>query len=344
MTDSLERFLHDLEFAVPAGLVDRAKATALDTPAVPRNPRVLIEKSRSLARPQPDVHIGRRTELAAGIAAAVIAAIAIGMFAYLRVATIPVAPTAPDPTIKQYQAMVGADRVAVMNFLQYQCTVNSPYSTACADAASAAIDPLQKWVDDLNQTRPPARFAAIDGRIRRHLTVTMAYLRDVIAANKAMDEAGATAAVAASQNERDTVNREANAVLLSSQETVSSYSGNVRSDNSKLLACDLCQALVSQSQATCQASQTPSCVDKIAAARVLVETFQDDLVRFYAPGSFAAKDRRLQADLLAADTALDAMESARSAGDQVGLEAGRGALLQALSRVNSDAADIARGV
>jgi hypothetical protein len=47
---------------------------------------------------------------------------------------------------------------------------------------------------------------------------------------------------------------------------------------------------------------------------------------------------------LAADTALDAMESALSAGDQVGLEAGRGALLQALSRVNSDAADIARGV
>lgn len=361
MTDSLERFLHDLTFEVPAGLVDRAKAAASNAPAMTHDPRAIGETSLdrvqhapgqpALPRQPPTrseprdgyTGIGRRTELAAGIAAVVIAAIVIGTFVYIRGVASPVAPAVPDPAIKQYQAIVGADQVATLVFLNYQCTVNPPESTACADAAAAAIGPLQQWLDDLDQTRPPGRFTAIDGRLRHHLALTMMQLRAVLAANKAMDESGATTAVAAAQSERDTVNREASAILLLNQETVRSYSGIVRLNNSKLLACDLCQSLVSQNQVSCQASQTPSCVDEIGATRLQVESFQDDLVRGVAPGPMAAKDRRLQTDLLAADAALDAMDSALSAGDQVQLGAGQNALRQALSRVGSDAAGIARG-
>jgi hypothetical protein len=54
-----------------------------------------------------------------------------------------------------------------------------------------------------------------------------------------------------------------------------------------------------------------------------------------------AKDAKLQADLVAADVALDAMESAASAGDQFGLQAGHDRLLQELRGVYADAADIA---
>jgi hypothetical protein len=326
MTDSLERFLQDLRFDVPAGLVHRAKAAAA--------PRRRSNRERPM---------GRRMELVAGIAAVVLALIVIGTFAYIRIVASPrlVVPVLPDPTITQYQTRIGADKAVTLTFLEYQCTINPPLSTACADGVPAAIGGLQQWLDDLNQTRPPERFAAIQGRLRFHLAAGIADLRAVIAANTAMDESGATASVAAAQSERDTLNREASAILFSSQETTASYSAIVHRDSSNLLTCDLCQKLMSA--AACQASLTSSCADQIAAARLQVETFQDDTVRGFAPSSLAAKDERLQADLLAADVALNSMSSALSAGNQLQLGDGRNALNQALSLVDQDATDFARG-
>jgi len=101
-----------------------------------------------------------------------------------------------------------------------------------------------------------------------------------------------------------------------------------------------CQQFVARTRCPARAGQTPSCIDEIAAIRLQVETFQEDVARTFAPDSLAAKDGRMQADLLAADRSLDALESALSAGDQVALQAGHDALRQALSRVESDAADI----
>jgi hypothetical protein len=293
-----------------------------------------------------DRRTGRRTELAAGIAAVVLAAIVIGTFVYIHTvaglhSTPPIVPALPDPSIGKYQAMVAADYSRVIPFLNGECTFNP--STACGDAAAVTIGESQTWLDDLNQTRPPGRFAGISGRMRHHLALAIADLQALIAANKAMDESGATTVLAAIFIERDELYREAGAVINSSQETTGSYLGMVRLDNSNLLACDLCQRLVSHNQVSCTAGQTPSCVDEIAASRLQVETFQDDLVRGFAPNPLAAKDQRLQADLLAADAALDAMGVAQSAGDQLQLAADQNALRLALSRVDSDATDIAKG-
>lgn len=368
MTDSLERFLHDLQFEVPAGLVDRAMAAAVDAPAMPRpGPGEPAQTSRSVdamesevARPallrqrsvrnklgDGYIDMGRRTELVAGIAAVAIAAIVIGTFAYIHTvaglhSAAPATFASPDPNIKQYQALIAADQQRMQGFLSYECTVNPAFSSGCADAAAAAIGKVQPWLDDLNQTRPPARFEAIDARIRHHLALAVADLDALVAANKTMDESGAAAALAALFIERDTVFREANAVIFSSEATIRSYAGIVGLDNSNLLACDLCQRLVSQDQLSCQSSQAPSCADEVAGTRLQVETFQDDLVRDFVPNPLAAKDRRLQTDLLAADAALDAMDSALSTGDQLQFEAGRNALRVALNRVNGDATDIAR--
>src|ERR1700675_1682684 len=280
MTDSLEPFTHDLHFDVPAGLVDRAKAAAVEAPV--RETRELGQTSRSGDTEEPllrnrradrDWSMGRRTELLAGIAAAVLALIVIGTFAYIRGVTSPspVAPVLIDPTIKQYQTLIAADQQTTINFLNYQCTVNPPESAACADAAAVAIDRLQQFLSDLNQSRPPARFAAIDSRMRNHLGLAIADLRAVIAANKAMDVSGAAMAVTASMSERDALDRETGAVIFSRQETVQSYSAIVRAGNSNLLACDVCQQLASQNQVSCLASQTPSCADAIAATKLQVE-------------------------------------------------------------------------
>jgi hypothetical protein len=254
----------------------------------------------------------------------------------------PTIPVVPDPAIKNYHATVAADQQRMQSFLNAECTVNPAYSTGCADAAAAALGKVQPWLDDLNQTRPPGRFEALDGRMRHHLALALADLQALVGANKAIDEGGATTALAALFIERDTVFREANAVIFSSETTIRSYAGIVRMDSSNLLACVLCQSLVSQSQVSCQSSQAPSCADQVAATRLQVETFQDDLVRGFAPDPLTAKDRRLQTDLLAADAALDAMDSALSTRDQLQFEAGQNALRLALSRVSTDAVDITK--
>jgi hypothetical protein len=328
MTDSLERFLQDLRFDVPAGLVNRANAAAA--------PRVRSDHERPM---------GRRTELVAGIAAAVLALIVIGTFAYVRgVATPrPAVPALPDLTIKQYQTLIASNQgTTTNNFLNDQCSLNPPESAACADEAAALIVRLQQYLSDLNQGRPPARFAAIDGRLRHHLGLVVADLRALIAAGKAGDVSAAATALTAATNERDTLSREAGAIIFSSQETPLGYMGIVSTGSSNLLACDLCQKLVSQTPVPCQSTQGPGCADEVAATTLQVETFLDSLVRGFAPDSLAAKDQRLQTDLEAADGALDAMSSGPIGGDQImrrtGLE-----LRHALSLVSQDATDISGG-
>jgi hypothetical protein len=349
MTDSLERFLQDLRFDVPAGLVDRAKMATVDAPV--RESSELGQMSRDLdmthkllpnRRADRDWPVGRRTELLAGIAAAVLALIVIGTFAYIRgVATpTPAVPALPNLTITQYQALIASDQgTTTNNFLNDQCDVNPPQSAACAGEAAAAIVRLQQYLSDLNQSRPPARFAAIDGRLRRHLGLVLADLRALIAAGKAGDVSGAATALTAATNERDTLSREASAIIFSSQETPLGYVGIVSTGSSNLLACDLCQKLVSQTPVPCQSTQGPGCADEIAATTLQVETFLDTLVRGFAPDSLAAKGQRLQTDLEAADGALEAMSSGLGGDDQImrrtGLE-----LRQALSLVNRDASDI----
>ena len=251
-------------------------------------------------------------------------------------------PTVQDPAIKQYQAVVGTDEERMVRFLQGEC--NPPASTGCPDQAALVIAELQQWLDDLNRTQPPTRFAIVDGQMRRHLALAISDLNALAAAYRGKDQNGMDTALAGAVSERDTMEREAIAVTSSSRGTITTYTAGVRLDESNLLACDFCQKLVSQNQLSCQTSQTPSCGTEIAATRLQVETFQDDLVRVFAPNALAAKDRQLKADLLTADMSLDAIASALSAADQVGLQTGYAALRQALGRADSDAAAIAKGV
>ena len=101
MTDALERSLQDLQFDVPAGLVERAMAAAAGNPPQPRVPSM---QSRVATR---DIPVRRRTELAAGIAAVVLAAIVIGTFAYVRLGTRPHVVTPPIPTTSPFSPPPG---------------------------------------------------------------------------------------------------------------------------------------------------------------------------------------------------------------------------------------------
>jgi hypothetical protein len=251
------------------------------------------------------------------------------------------APAGPQLTIKQYQAMVHADDVAFQITQVNHCATIE--DTGCPAAAEVVITALQQWLDDLNRVVPPARFSTVDALMHRHLTLIIPDHYAIIAAFSARDSVGFQAALDAAGNEKALLETESFDVAASSQGTIGTYTASVRAESASLLACVLCQRLVSDTQLSCRATQTPSCVDELAAFRLQVETFQGDLIGSFAPNALAGKDGLLQADLLSADVALDSMESALSAGDQPALQGGGSALRKALVRIESDAAGIVKG-
>jgi len=279
--------------------------------------------------------------------------------------TQPVSPSVQDPSIKRYQTMIGADSQRVISSQSNNC---ASLADACPTAAANVVAALQQWLDDLDATRPPARFAYLDAQMRRHIPLAISGLNAAVTAYNAKDQAGMDNAINAAVNERDALEAEVNDIVASRLATNAAYKAVVRSDSANLLACTACQQLLSQNQVSCPASQTPSCPDQIAAAsvwaatiremreagtlargnghaikRFQLETFQGDVVHDFAPDSLVALDAHLQADLFAASVELSAMDSALSAGDAAALQNGHTLLRQALDRVTSDVANIALG-
>ena len=246
-------------------------------------------------------------------------------------------PAAQDPAIRQYQAMLGTDEQKVTGSQSNNCI---SLDDKCPTAAAAVIAALQHWLDDLNASPAPVRFAYVDAEMRRHIALAISGLNLAVTAYQAKDQNGMDNAVGAAVSERDAIVTEVSDITVSSQGTVATYKTAVRLNRAMLLACALCQTLLSQNQVACQARQTPNCADAIGATRLQAETFQGDLAGVLAPESLAARDDRLQVDLFTSDVALGAMASALLVGDQVALQAGDYALRLSLGRVDSDAADI----
>ncbi len=324
------------EARYPSYLSSRVEA-GLKHPQRDQGPRALPRRTRTpyLAG------IGRAGSLVAALLVVLlIALLVVGVHAWRSTdLTNRPAPAGQDPAIKPYQAMLNTDFQRWSDSKTMGCLYVG--DADCLAKTAAVIDALQHWVDDLNGTEPPARFMYVAPQMSRHLARDISFLNAKVAAYSVQDQDGMSAAIAAALIEVNVATRENEDIVASSQATIDFYTTQVRLDRSYLLACSKCQQLVGQNQLSCPASKTPSCFDEIAAVRLQVEIFQGDLVGNFAPDSLAAKDARLGEDLFAAYVALNAMESALSAGDRVGLQAGHGDLRQALGRVESDAANIA---
>ena len=120
--------------------------------------------------------------VAAVLAAAVIA-IALGA-AILATHHGPVGsvPAGNDPNVKAYQAMItsGYDSLAAPS----SATCGTVNDTGCEAAVATGVARLAKWVSDLKSFQTPARFAVLDGMLRRHLTDETIYVNAMLAAQK----------------------------------------------------------------------------------------------------------------------------------------------------------------
>jgi hypothetical protein len=288
------------------------------------------------------VSLGRAGSLVGALLLVLLmASLVLGVHMWLM-NTRPVVPggrVGQDPTVKSYQSMLGVDLQRFEDTPNYTCYSLGDPNCVPEDALTTAA--MQQWLDDLDRSHPPARFAALDGLMRRDLALAISALNASDTAYQAKDGKGSIAASDAAGVSMGVFTSVAREIIASSQGTLVQYTAEVRLDRAYMLACALCQRLVSANQVSCPTGQTPSCVDEIAAVRLQVEAFLEHLVRVYAPDALAAKDAHLQVDLVTADRELDAMGAALSAGDQVALQTGHDALRRALNRVESDVADIA---
>jgi hypothetical protein len=278
--------------------------------------------------------------VAALLVVLLIAALVVGVQAWrnggLFPAPVPAGKT-PTITVKAYQVMVSADEQQFLAANNFGCP--SFDDTTCLPKTAIADAATQKWLDDLNRSQPPARFVALNAVMRRHLSLVLSDDVVFIANFRAKVADGKTSA--AILTEMAVLERLAGDAAASSRGTVAAYAADVFLQWTVLFGCQVCQPLVSQNLASCQVSQAPSCIADIAAARLKLETFIEDLVKVSAPDSLVQKDASLQADLVTAYSSLDAMETGLSAGDQVAFEAGLSALGQALARVDAEATSIA---
>lgn len=219
----------------------------------------------------------------------------------------------------------------------YSDHCNTVQDTQCPAATARVIAAVQQWLDDLNRSQPPPRFATIDGQMRRHLAADLSYLHALVAANQAKNQTDEDRKHQDVRNERDWVNSVTTSVANSNQKTVAIYTGLVRLGKADLDACAGCQRLAGQSQASCVGNAVSTCDSVVAETAAQIAAFQSALVQSVAPDALSAKDALLQTDLAKADTALIAMADALLADDQAGFNRGRTSFQQAIVAVNADA-------
>lgn len=281
------------------------------------------------------------TALMAGLLVVLLmAALVVGVLAWRESALFNRATLPAGRSVAAYQTMLGSDSQMMVNSESNNC---STLTDNCPAAAAVVVTALQKWLDDLNGVQPPARFTYIDLEMRRQIAEVIADLNAAVGAYKAKNQGAMDTAVNAASSEADILTIEVNEVIASRQVTVAKYAANVRMDNASLVSCGACWRLVSQPPASCSASQGADCPSEIAAAKLVVETYQADLILQSAPDALVAKDAPLQSNLFDADSALAAMEAARSSANEASLEAARSALRQALSAVLASGPAIANG-
>jgi hypothetical protein len=325
-----ERFHEALDVEPSSGGYERLRIALARSPVKPqRRPALELRWSK----------MGLR--LAAGLALIVLAVAIAAVILATHFSTGGSVPAHSRLSIGAYQKMVNADYTSAAATWFSPCDTNQ--HSGCQGDATRGTLALQQWLDDLNRSEPPERFAIVDAQMRQHLTLNISALKTLLAASQAQDQAGMSRAYLSAVAGRLWADDMVPNITSSYQTTAAAYSSSLNAGKQGIDQCITCQDLAGQSAIDCSGNQASSCQDLLTATQDQIARFQAGLVGAAAPTSLAVKDSRLQLDLAQADTALMAMQSALSASDQAGFDAARISFRRALATVDRDAADILKG-
>lgn len=216
----------------------------------------------------------------------------------------------PSPQVRAFQSMVLSDQQAFAAASGASC--QSIQTTGCPAAITALTVSTQHWLDDLDRSRPPARFAPVVAELHRNLSMLITDLNAMRSAFDARDQNALDTSRNAGAAEDQLIQDEAIDIAHAYQGTATAYRYSVRDQVTMLHDCGLCQAAISEGDAACT-SYLARCRTNLDASLTTVDEMQGELIRVYAPDSMTAKEGRLQADLTAADSALRTMMAALSA-------------------------------
>jgi hypothetical protein len=277
-------------------------------------------------------------QLAAGVLILVVAAAAVAAFLDLRYLTPRTEPAALD--LVAYQAMVSGD----VNRLSYSgsgidCTT---VQSNCLGPGTQVLSAIQRFLDDLDRSQPPASLAVTDGLMRRHLAAGIADLNGVFAAYAAKDQVALDRDNYLFNAQGEWLSAITTSISQSRQGTVPSYIDSVRAAKQGMTSCAGCRPLQLAGQ-DCAEIQTLVCEADVVYAKLDIETLESALVSVTAPDSLVDQDALLQRDLAQADAAVLALANAQLTGNQDGFNAGRVLLAQKLLAIGADLAGIAGG-
>jgi hypothetical protein len=291
----------------------------------------------SPGKPQPGwlTRRGGAMQLAAGGLIVVLAAAAVAAFLDRSFSARNVAPAAMDAAA--YQAMASRD---VNN------AVSAASGTDCTTVQSNCLGPgkvsqtaFRQWLDDLNRSKPPAVFAAIDAEMRHHLAAAIADLDGILAAYAAKDQTALDRDDYLLTAQGEWVTAIATSISQSHQGTVASYVESAQAGKQGMALCNGCRPLQLAGQ-DCTEIQTLKCEADVVYAELDIESLASALVTVTAPSALADQDALLQRDLAQADAGVIAMATAQLTGDPAGFNTGRVLFGQSLPAIDADLAGI----
>ena len=333
-----DRFHEALEAEPRPGAYERMRFAMADHPiALKRRPVHPMRWSR----------MGLR--MAAALTAAAIAIAVFAVFLATHHAPVGGVPAGQDQNVKAYQALTKTDydRMSTATSSVSCATILDP---TCAAAVTTVANALQSWIDDLNAFQTPARYAVMDGQLRRHLSQAIIDLNAVVAFQKANNQSGFDLAMSASNYERAWFDPATFTIEGSYPKVAGSYHDAVSLARQGLDACangspapgDLgCSQL--SSGVSCISAGTQGCENYVQVAGTQVQTFLVSLLQNPPPSALAAKDAKLWADLAQADTDLLAITNALLAGDAAKSNSAQRAYADTIVAADNDTAVILNG-
>jgi len=175
--------------------------------------------------------------VAAALAAAVLA-VAVGA-AILAVHHGPLGstPGGADPNVKAYQAMISSNYNAMVDQDSLGGSCVGINDAGCETILNAAVPVYQKWVSDLTAFQTPARFAILDGMLRRHLNDKITELTAIVAYQKTGNANGFTLAQVGDFYEREWLDPAVSTIEGSYPRVAGSYTDAVAVAKQSLEGC-----------------------------------------------------------------------------------------------------------
>jgi hypothetical protein len=277
-------------------------------------------------------------QLVAGLLILLLAAAAMAALVELRYFNPRSEPAALE--LASYQAMVGGD----VNRLIYSgsgidCTT---VQANCGGPGRDVLAALQRFLDDLTRSQPPASLAVTNSLLRRHLAEGIADFNGVLAAYAAKDQVALDRDNYLFNAQGEWVSAITTSISQSQQGTVASYIDSVRAGKQGMATCNGCRPLQLAGH-DCTEIQTVRCEADVVYAKLDIETLESALVNVTPPSSLADQDALLQRDLAQADAAVLALARAQLTGDQAGFDTARASLAQKLPAIDADLAGIVGG-